>query len=371
MCAPSAAASARLVRGARRSSCGGPPTCCRWTKSAAELQRRGTGEPLKSVCKAEFTQTSQAWLPFPVLRAILQPMHESQTLPSFNPCLLVCVLKLGVGPDLTGVAHIPVHESHCAAHAWKPNSPELQSMPYSLCIGVGVAAQFVPGTDRLLQDMSNPKIRTSFDPCRLLEVRNHLLCSFKADGGKRMRDMYHHCRIGGAAQRALSVMTQEKGVATTMRFAGDTYLRILEAAKSAVPDCHVHAFSPLEVSQGAASLGWPVSRFLQALRDAGLGSLPGTAAEVLDDEVRDVICPDKLSVAQWLEVRKPFCLAEATKGSALNLNLNLLCVTGSFGGDPVACVPCMQISDCNQRLHTYEQGCADHGMNLILKAQSV
>ena len=64
----------------------------------------------------------------------------------------------------------------------------------------------------------------------------------------------------------------------------------------------MHAFSPLEVSQGAATLGWPVHRYLVALRDAGLGSLPGTAAEVLDDEVRDVLCPDKLSTAEWLEV---------------------------------------------------------------------
>ncbi len=62
--------------------------------------------------------------------------------------------------------------------------------------------------------------------------------------------------------------------------AGDTYLRILEAAKAGAPDMHVHAFSPLEVSQGAATLGLPVSTYLASLRGAGLGSLPGTAAEV-------------------------------------------------------------------------------------------
>lgn len=85
-------------------------------------------------------------------------------------------------------------------------------------------------------------------------------------------------------------------------FTGDTYLRLLEAAKSGAPDIHVHAFSPLEVQQGAATLGWPLHRYLAALRDAGLGSLPGTAAEVLDDAVRAVLCPDKLSSAEWLEV---------------------------------------------------------------------
>jgi FO synthase len=65
---------------------------------------------------------------------------------------------------------------------------------------------------------------------------------------------------------------------------------------------HIHAFSPLEIFQGAATLGLPVVEFLASLAAAGLGSLPGTAAEVLDDEVRAIICPDKVTTAQWLEV---------------------------------------------------------------------
>jgi FO synthase len=65
---------------------------------------------------------------------------------------------------------------------------------------------------------------------------------------------------------------------------------------------HVHAFSPLEVWQGAKTLGMSLETFLARLRDAGLGSLPGTAAEILDDEVRAVICPDKVTTAQWFEV---------------------------------------------------------------------
>ncbi len=65
---------------------------------------------------------------------------------------------------------------------------------------------------------------------------------------------------------------------------------------------HIHAFSPLEVWQGAETLGKPLQQFLVDLRDAGLGSLPGTAAEVLDDEVRAIICPDKINTGQWLEV---------------------------------------------------------------------
>jgi FO synthase len=85
-------------------------------------------------------------------------------------------------------------------------------------------------------------------------------------------------------------------------FTGDTYLGICEAVKAAVPAIHVHAFSALEVWQGASTLGVDLHAYLTRLRDAGLASLPGTAAEVLDDEVRAVICPDKVSTGQWLAV---------------------------------------------------------------------
>jgi FO synthase len=85
-------------------------------------------------------------------------------------------------------------------------------------------------------------------------------------------------------------------------YTGETYLALLRAVKAAVPAMHVHAFSPLEVTHGAATLGLSIDEFLVRLREAGLGSLPGTAAEVLDDEVRAIICPDKLTSAQWLRV---------------------------------------------------------------------
>jgi FO synthase len=85
-------------------------------------------------------------------------------------------------------------------------------------------------------------------------------------------------------------------------YTGATYLAICRAIKEAVPDMHIHAFSPLEIWQGAATLGLSVADFLTVLKEAGLGSLPGTAAEVLDDEVRAIICPDKITTAQWLEV---------------------------------------------------------------------
>jgi FO synthase len=72
--------------------------------------------------------------------------------------------------------------------------------------------------------------------------------------------------------------------------------------KNTVPDIHVHAFSPLEVFQGASTLGVSVQEFLVKLKNAGLGSLPGTAAEVLDDEVRSMLCPDKITTNEWLEI---------------------------------------------------------------------
>jgi FO synthase len=85
-------------------------------------------------------------------------------------------------------------------------------------------------------------------------------------------------------------------------FTGHTYLDICRAAKEAVPGMHVHAFSPLEISHGARTLGMSVRAFLDELRAAGLGSLPGTAAEILDDEIRQQIAPDKLDTDGWLQV---------------------------------------------------------------------
>ena len=89
-------------------------------------------------------------------------------------------------------------------------------------------------------------------------------------------------------------------------YSGETYIEICRAVKEAAPAIHVHAFSPLEVWQGARTLGLELAEFLSLLRAAGLGTLPGTAAEVLDDAVRAVICPDKITTAEWLA-----CMAAA------------------------------------------------------------
>ncbi|WP_317929608.1 5-amino-6-(D-ribitylamino)uracil--L-tyrosine 4-hydroxyphenyl transferase CofH [Halioxenophilus sp. WMMB6] len=85
-------------------------------------------------------------------------------------------------------------------------------------------------------------------------------------------------------------------------FDGNTYLEICRAAKAAVPEIHVHAFSPLEVAHGAQTLGLSVGDYLRELKAAGLGSLPGTAAEILDDQVRSLLAPDKMPTDEWLAI---------------------------------------------------------------------
>jgi FO synthase len=85
-------------------------------------------------------------------------------------------------------------------------------------------------------------------------------------------------------------------------FTGDFYVDVCRAIKAELPDLHVHAFSALEVWQGAATLGLPLRDYLGRLQAAGLASLPGTAAEILDDEIRRLICRDKVNTEQWLHV---------------------------------------------------------------------
>jgi FO synthase len=107
-------------------------------------------------------------------------------------------------------------------------------------------------------------------------------------------------RAAEAREQGATEVCLQGGIHPT--FTGQTYLDICDAVTDAAPDIHIHGFSPLEVSHGAETLGISVARFLERLKTAGLGSLPGTAAEILVDEVRADICPDKLSTAAWLKV---------------------------------------------------------------------
>ncbi len=87
-------------------------------------------------------------------------------------------------------------------------------------------------------------------------------------------------------------------------FDGDYYIDVTRAVKEAAPGIHVHGFTALEVTEGARRLGEPLADYLRRLMDAGLRSLPGTAAEILDDEIRATLCPDKINTEQWLEAHR-------------------------------------------------------------------
>ncbi|MBM3669211.1 MAG: 7,8-didemethyl-8-hydroxy-5-deazariboflavin synthase subunit CofH [Actinobacteria bacterium] len=109
-------------------------------------------------------------------------------------------------------------------------------------------------------------------------------------------------RVREAADRGATEVCLQGGIHPD--FDGEFYLRVVQIARAAAPDIHVHAFTALEVSEGARRLGIDVRDYLITLRDAGLASLPGTAAEILDDEVRAVICPDKVTTQEWLDVHE-------------------------------------------------------------------
>ncbi|HKS20799.1 MAG TPA: 5-amino-6-(D-ribitylamino)uracil--L-tyrosine 4-hydroxyphenyl transferase CofH [Bradyrhizobium sp.] len=107
-------------------------------------------------------------------------------------------------------------------------------------------------------------------------------------------------RAAEAVQRGATEVCLQGGIHPD--YDGHTYLDVLRAVREAAPRIHIHAFSPLEVTHGASTLGLPLEDYLGRLKRAGLSTLPGTAAEILDDEIRAIICPDKVNTEQWLEV---------------------------------------------------------------------
>jgi FO synthase len=134
-------------------------------------------------------------------------------------------------------------------------------------------------------------------------------CAFSKGGKRSHRDAAYDLdpdeialRVHEAWDRGATEVCMQGGIHPS--YTGDTYLRIVDTVKATAPEIHVHAFSPLEIWQGAQTLGLPLVEYLARLKQAGLGTLPGTAAEILDDEVRAVLCPDKINTEQWLEVMR-------------------------------------------------------------------
>ena len=163
-------------------------------------------------------------------------------------------------------------------------------------------------------------------------------------------------RVREAWDRGATEVCMQGGIHP--RYTGATYLSILDAAKRAVSDIHVHAFSPLEVHHGATSLGLSVGDYLDRLRGAGLGSLPGTAAEILDDEVRAVLCPDKLSTEAMARHRRggasprlfapprPSCSAISTGRS---IGRGICCTSATCRSAPAASPSSCRCRSCTWR----------------------
>jgi FO synthase len=123
-------------------------------------------------------------------------------------------------------------------------------------------------------------------------------------------------RVREAAELGATEVCLQGGIHPS--FDGDYYVEVARAAAAAVPGMHLHGFTALEVTEGARRLGEPLEQYLIRLKEAGLRSLPGTAAEILDDEIRRIICPDKITTQQWLDCH------ETAHGVGLRSNVTIM-----------------------------------------------
>ena len=109
-------------------------------------------------------------------------------------------------------------------------------------------------------------------------------------------------RVVEAEERGATEVCLQGGIHPS--FDGDYYVEVIKAVRAGSPTIHIHGFTALEVTEGARRLGEPLAQYLSRLMEAGLKTLPGTAAEILDDEIRAVLCPDKIDTDQWLDAHR-------------------------------------------------------------------
>ena len=123
-------------------------------------------------------------------------------------------------------------------------------------------------------------------------------------------------RVIEAADLGATEVTLQGGIHPS--FDGDYYIDVCHAVHEVVPDMHLHGFTALEVVEGAKRLGEGLPEYLLRLKAAGLKSLPGTAAEILNDDIREILCPDKINTSQWLECH------EAAHSVGLHSNVTIM-----------------------------------------------
>ena len=175
---------------------------------------------------------------------------------------------------------------------------------------VGAVAQFA---DELRRETNGDTV--TFVRTRNINYTN--LCTFKckfcafAKGPLSLNlrgkpYLLTHEEIAGRAREAWEAGATEVclqgGIHPT--FDGDFYWQVCKAVRAEVPEIHVHGFTALEVTEGARRLREPLEDYLRRMKDAGLASLPGTAAEILDDPIREILCPDKIDTGEWLEAHR-------------------------------------------------------------------
>ena len=134
-------------------------------------------------------------------------------------------------------------------------------------------------------------------------------CAFSKGTAKALRGPAYRLDLEEVARRAAEA--QARGATELCLqggihpdYDGETYLSIIRAVRDAAPGIHVHAFSPLEIAHGASTMGMGLEPYLAMLKEEGLSTLPGTAAEVLHEEVRAILCPDKVSADEWVAVMR-------------------------------------------------------------------
>ena len=132
-------------------------------------------------------------------------------------------------------------------------------------------------------------------------------CSFCAFSRTRRNQEAHYLPLDEVVRRARQAhqfgateVCIQAGLPAGMR--GDLYLRICQAIKAAAPELHIHAFSPEEILYGASRSQRNIHDYLTSLKESGLDSLPGTSAEILDDEIRDQISLGRITPRQWVEI---------------------------------------------------------------------